>query len=268
MARSVALPSVGPDFWSLAESFRRSLLAENKSAATIKTYGEALRLFGDFLARRGMPQAIAHIRREHVEAFIADLLARCKPATASNRYRALQQFFTWAAAEGEIKTSPMINMKPLIVPEAPPPVLDDGALLKLLKACEGKDLAAQRDTAIIRLLLDTGMRRGECAGLTIQDLDFEHNVALVVGKGRRPRACPFGRKAAQALDRYLRVRALHRDSHRPALWLGHAGPLTPSGVYQVVRDRARAAGLGVGYTHLCATGSLIDGWRAAGRKGP
>jgi len=34
------------------------------------------------------------------------------------------------------------------------------------------------------------MRRGECIGLRVEDVDFDHEVALVLGKGRRPRACP------------------------------------------------------------------------------
>ena len=49
--------------------------------------------------------------------------------------------------------------------------------------------------------LDTGMRLAELAGLRIADVDFEQNIALVLGKGRRQRACPFGHKTAQALDR-------------------------------------------------------------------
>ncbi|MDE3076346.1 MAG: phage integrase N-terminal SAM-like domain-containing protein, partial [Chloroflexota bacterium] len=107
------------------DSFRRSQLAENKSRRTIQTYGESLRLFAEFLVAKGMPQTLENIRREHVEAFIADLLARWKPATASNRYRALQVFFKWAMQEGEIKTSPMVNMKPPAIPEEPPAVLAD-----------------------------------------------------------------------------------------------------------------------------------------------
>ncbi len=77
----------------LAESFRRSLLAENKSPRTIETYGEALRLLDAFLARRDLPRDPRQIKREHVEAFLAEQLARWKPATASNRYRGLRSFF-------------------------------------------------------------------------------------------------------------------------------------------------------------------------------
>lgn len=72
---------------------------------------------------------------------------------------------------------------------------------------------------------------------------------MVLGKGRRPRLLPFGHKTAVALDRYLRIRAQHRDHACAALWLGHAGPMTPNGIYQVVRDRAMQAGLGKFHTH-------------------
>jgi integrase len=42
----------------------------------------------------------------------------------------------------------------------------------------------------------------------------------------------------------LRIRSKHAYAARPELWLGHGGPMTDSGIYQVVRDRAAAAGLG------------------------
>ena len=84
----------------MAVSFERKLLAENKRPRTVQTYGEALRLFGEFLAAQGMPATVSHIHREHVEAFIVELLKRYKPATASNRHRALQVFFKWLARGG------------------------------------------------------------------------------------------------------------------------------------------------------------------------
>jgi len=49
------------------------------------------------------------------------------------------------------------------------------------------------------------MRRGELAHLTLDDVDVAAGVATVAGKGDRPRACPFGTKTAQALDRYVRA---------------------------------------------------------------
>ena len=74
---------------------------------------------------------------------------------------------------------------------------EDG-LRRLLAVCAGKDFEARRDTAIITLLLDTGARSGELAGLTLSDVDFDLDMLLVLGKGRRDRALPFGRTAALA----------------------------------------------------------------------
>lgn len=254
------------DLKALSESYQRSLVAENKSPKTVDTYLEGLRLFSVFLAGKGMPLVVANLRREHVEAFIAELLAKWKPATAHNRYRALHGFFRWCVAEGELKASPMANMKPPAIPKAPPEVLGEDQLRRLLKACEGPGFAERRDSAILRLLLDTGMRRGELAGLKVEDIDFTNNVALVMGKGRRPRACPFGRRTAQALDRYLRVRATSGEAHRPEVWLswsGHTGPLTANGIYQIVLRRAREAGIDGAYVHLFRH-SFAHSWLASG----
>ena len=99
-APAVIRPAVAQpfaDYAVLVESDRRTLRAENKSSRTIEAYDEAHRLFDAFLAARGMPQHLPHIRREHVEAFLADLHTRYKPGTVANRYRALRVFFQWAS---------------------------------------------------------------------------------------------------------------------------------------------------------------------------
>jgi site-specific recombinase XerD len=99
-------------------------------------------------------------------------------------------------------------------------VVPEDALRRLLAACAGRSFEARRDAALITFLLDTGARRGEVAGLRVTDIDFDVDVALVLGKGRRERALPFGRTTAVALDRYLHVRARHKDAALPWLWLG------------------------------------------------
>lgn len=230
------------------DSFVRHLRAENVSDRTVETYSEAVHQLATYLASRGMPTVPEAITREHVESFIGHLLARWKPATAANRYRALQQYFKWLVGEGEITGSPMRNMNPPRVPEQPPEVLSEEDIRRLLRACEGRGFGERRDMAIVGLLLDTGLRRAELAGLQLDDVDFDDQVVRVVGKGGRERAVPFGRRAGRDLDRYLRARQGHRDAALPALWLGKAGPMTPNGVYQVVRDRAAQAGLKV-YPH-------------------
>ena len=238
------LETVPAVFGGLLQSFRRHLWAENKAERTVQTYTESLQRLAGFLEGQGMPTDPTLVSREHVEAFISHLLERHKPATAANRYRALQTFFRWLEGEGEITASPMAKMKPPAVPETPPAVVTEAQLARLFKTCEGTGFNERRDMAIIRLFFDTGMRRAELAGLRVDDLDLESSQAIVMGKGRRRRICPFGKKTAQALDRYLRARARHPlAAERDELWMGRAGPMTDNGVYQVVQSRAAGAGI-------------------------
>lgn len=222
----------------------KTLRAENKSAATIEKYLESATQLVTFFANRGMPTDATSVRREHVEAFIEETLARWRPATAATRYQALLQFFKYLLAEGEIIESPMRNMSPPIVPEVPVPVLTEAQLSALLATCGGRSYEDRRDQAILRLFIDTGMRLSELTNLSIEDVDLDRDEAVVLGKGRRPRGCAFGAKTAIALGRYLKARNALPDAHRsPQLWLGAKGPMTPSGVRQMVWRRSLAAGV-------------------------
>lgn len=241
---------------AMVVSYRRALLARNASPRTIQTYVESLKLLSAFLTEQGMPIEVEHIRREHLEAFVVDQLARHKPSTASIRYRALQAFFTWCVGEDELRVSPMARMVPPKLDDVPPPVLTEKDIRLLLKGCEGTDFTARRDTALVRLLLDTGMRQSELAGLMLVrpgdrgDLDFDRNLCAVMGKGRKGRFCPFGRKSALAIDRYLRSRARHPQADLPQLWLGTKGAMTGNGIYQALRKRGREAGIERLFLHL------------------
>jgi integrase/recombinase XerC len=203
----------------LNRSFRRTLEAENKSPRTIEAYTDAVRLLATYCQAHGHPVLAGELQREHVQLFIADQLARWKPATAHNRYRGLHAFFKWAVAEGDLEASPMGGMRPPQLPEQPVEVVGPEHLARLLKACEGRDFASRRDTAVILLLVDTGMRRAECAGMTLDDVDLDQRIVWVLGKGRQPWALPIGRTTAQPLDRYLRAREGHRLAHLPYLWV-------------------------------------------------
>lgn len=238
------------DIEANAQSFARHLRAGSKAPATIHSYLDAVARFDAFLAARGMPRAVASIHYEHVEAFIEDQLSRLKPASAANRYRSLQQFFRWLVDEGEIGESPMARMKPPAIPKTPPPVLRDEQIKRLLAACAGPDFDDRRDTALVMLLIDTGIRLSELAGLTVEDIDWEHETLVVLGKGRRPRSVAFGRKVAKTLDRYARVRGRHADAQEPWLWLGRKGRLTTTGISQMLRRRAHEAGIGDINPHL------------------
>jgi integrase/recombinase XerC len=231
-------------------SWTRFLRAANRSDKTIGIYTGAVRKLVGYLAE-AHPEVTSweQLESRHVNGFTADVLNRGSSAAyASNLYRAIQQFVKWARAEEEITGNPLAGTVRPQVPEQPVPVLDTEALRALLRTCEGRDLQSRRDTAIIRLFLDTGIRLAEMAALCVADVDLDAREATVMGKNRRTRTVVYGHKATLALDRYLRTRASHRTAHRPELWLsttgrGGYGPMTRSGIYQMIQTRGTAAGI-------------------------
>lgn len=243
MSKTEQTRNVQIDIPALLPSWQRSLRAARRSPRTVQSYTESAEQLSDFLVRRGMPTAVESIRREHVESFIEDLDSRFRPATVAVRYKSLKQLFRWLVEEGEVTSDPMARMRLPSVPEDPPAVLTDAELRALLKACEGQDFVARRDTAIIRVFIDTGSRLAEMAGLRLDDVDLDDQTLTVTGKGSRVRVLPIGAKAVKAIDRYLRVRGRSDSNGATSLWLGRSGALGVSGIAQMLRRRATQAGL-------------------------
>jgi site-specific recombinase XerD len=252
-APQITALSVG-DLDTLIPSFRRHLRAANLSPRTVRGYCDSCDLFRRFLVENGMPTSVTAVSREHVEAFIEELLAKWKPSTANTRYRALQAFWKWAVADGEVTDSPMRNMRPPKIPEDPPAVLSEDQLRALLKACEGKAFDDLRDLALVRVLIDTGARASEVMGLTLNpddpDVDLDDGILRVIGKGRRPRLIGLGAKTIKALDKYERARTRHAAAALPAYWLGRKGAMTDSGLRQMLERRGKIAGLDGIHPHM------------------
>jgi site-specific recombinase XerD len=258
----------------LVRSFERHLRAANRSERTVASYLVALCQAEAFLAARGV--GLVDAGRADLEAFLGDLLAYRAASTAATYYKVLRILYRWLEEEDEVDRDPTAKMKRPIVPEQPVPVVPEDGLRRLLATCAGKSFEDRRDTALILLLVDVGPRRAELMGLKVSDVDFDLDVLLVLGKGRRERALPFGRKSALALDRYLRARVRHKDAGLPWLWLGLRGRLTDSGLLQMLRRRGADAGLPGLYPHqlrhtfahewLAQGGSETDLMRLAGWK--
>jgi site-specific recombinase XerD len=239
------MQSVEPDVEQMAASFRRELEWRHRTPATIRTYMDGVARLDEFLVEAGMPRQVGRIRREHLEAFIADQLGKHKASTAKVRYGSIVAFFGWLTAEGEITADPTERMSPPFVMEEPVPIVADADLKKLLRACsEGPDdFTNRRDTALIRLLIARGPRLAELVGMKVTDIDLDDGWFSVIGKGRRPRKASLSRTSLAAMDRYMRARGRHPEAYRDQLWLSGKGILTASGVQQMLERRSAQAGI-------------------------
>jgi len=112
------------------------------------------------------------VRVGHIREWIVSLLDTRSDGYANNQYRSVQQFFKWYAAEEEVP-NPMAGMNPPVVPEQPVPVLRKEQLAALLKACSGETFVDRRDTAILYMLMDAGVRRAEIADMLVDEIDLD-----------------------------------------------------------------------------------------------
>lgn len=250
---AAAKRQAGPKFTLTAAAghFARELRGE-KSPKTVETYVEAVRRFARYAESEGVT-AVADVSPTLIRGWLAAMTdAGNSDGTRFNRFNGLKAFLKWAVADGQLRKNPIDGIAPPKPEQKPVPVLSDDQIRALLRVCQGRGFEEIRDTALIRLLYDTGMRRAEAAGLKARltdtgeiegDLDLDNDVAIVMGKGRRVRACPFGARTAQALSRYLRARYAHPLQHREELWLGRKGPLSENGMLQALRRRGQQAGI-------------------------
>ena len=138
----------------------------------------------------------------------------------------------------------MANLSPPKIGDKLVPVITDDELTALLAACKGGGFENRRDYAVISMFRDTGARLSELSGLAVDDVTARDREAIVTGKGRKQRTVKYTYDTARALDRYARERAKHPMARASALWLGvRSGPMTSSGVYQMIERRAVQAGI-------------------------
>lgn len=228
----------------MLDGWKRSLEGRNRAAKTIRIYQYSAHSLLDFLESKGMPQTTTGIAREHVEAFMVDLLGRVSPSTAAKYYRSLQQLFRFLVDDDEMDHSPMAKMQPPKVDETLVPVVPVDSYKMLLATCKGSTFEQRRDTALFTFLYDSGCRISEVAGMRVSDYDPTLRRVTVVGKGNRPRNVGVGNEVTNAFRRYLGWRQRHNAADQTdAFWVGIRGPLGAWGLADILRRRCAEAGL-------------------------
>jgi site-specific recombinase XerD len=199
-------------FSQAKEGYLLAAGARHLSEHTIRDYLNTFKKFSNFLDE-DLP--IEEITRHHIEAFLA-AQTKVTNKTLLNYHVGLSALWTWAKSEHIVPihvvrevTPPKPEQKEII----PFTVVEIRAMLEVVgRNTTGqvsnkhmKD-SADRNRAILLLLLDTGMRASELCGLNFSQVDSHNRRVRVMGKGAKERTIPFSPRTGQTLWRYLTSR--------------------------------------------------------------
>lgn len=132
-----------------------------------------------------------------------------------------------------------------------PKGLEPDQVRRLLAACDASTVVGIRDLAILTLMVRFGLRRGEVAGLRLDDIDWRAGTIIVAGKGASVERMPLPADVGLRLVEYL-ASARPADAQGRTVFVRAIAPhhaLGPSRVSTIVADAARRAGLGRVHAH-------------------
>jgi len=218
-----------------------AVLAAQRAPRTVEAYRRDLFHFGRWL--RAAP---SRATTEQIESYVAQLRADgLSPATIARRLAALRSLYRHLMLLGTRADNPAAELASPRRIRRLPRTLSPAEAERLIEAANGTTPRALRDSAIVELLYGAGLRVGELVGLERGSVDLDERLVRALGKGSRERIVPVGRRAADALRRYLSRGRPHLDRrHRPELFLNaKGGPLTRAGVFLILRKLAQKAGL-------------------------
>jgi len=220
--------------------------------STRKEHGDILARFADFAETAHWPP-LAEMTNMQVRTWLADLnkpsarTGRPLSKARKNKCGAVARtFLRWAIAEGFADERLIHNVK-----WPPAPKLTDSMIAvtqddfsRLLTACDLRTWHGVRDYAILVLLYDTGIRRGELLAMVIADVESVDRAASVVSGKSGTRAVGMGVAARRAIRDYLtRVRYAVPTDHE-MLWITREGdPLGPRGVGKIIDRLKKVAGI-------------------------
>jgi integrase/recombinase XerD len=228
----------------LLARFERYLVAERGLAAgTVALYSACARRFAD-----GLPpdRGLAGLAAGDVTAAVLRESEVVSVSAAQNFVKGLRSFLRFCFVEGLVGSD--FSQAALLVrgrSSSPlPRGISQADARALLGSCDRRHALGRRDYAIFGLLLRLGLRRGEVAGLTLDDIDWRAGELLIRGKGSRQEVLPLPADVGQAIAAYLR-RGRPRSSRREVFLRAKApyDPIASGTVASTVRRACRRAGI-------------------------
>jgi integrase/recombinase XerC len=259
------------------------------------TFAEGLAGFLEFLAseRRASPHTVSAYRRDLgqlakfldesrdgavplaaidvylLRQWLGALSRVVAPPSVGRKIAALKAFFRYLKRRGIVAKDPAADLASPKVRKPLPTFLGVDAARDVMETPAGDDPTSSRDRAVLELLYGSGLRVSELVRLDLGHVDLTTGLVNVLGKGRKERVVPLGKKSIEALRAYLNVRAQipapSSTLDPAALFVTKRGARLGVRQVQLFVHRYGALGAGRGdlhphaLRHTCATHMLEGG---------
>lgn len=186
------------------QQFIDFLRDKKRSSATILAYGKDIDQLITYLDKLGITNP-ADIKAENLQAFMEKLAKENYTAKSiSRKTNSAKTFFKFLKSEGAIESDPATSLKHPSFETKPPRILTKMEYRALRDVARG-DL---RMSAVIELLLQTGVRIGELSKINVEDVTLSENPSVYIRpeEGSSERTIPLNKPVVEAIKKYLEIR--------------------------------------------------------------
>jgi integrase/recombinase XerC len=194
------------------------------SPHTCKNYHRDLRQFADYLSENSIHEW-QDVDYKSVSAYAARRFRQgMKGNTIQRELSSIRSFYRYLMRLKQVGHNPALEVKAPKTAKKLPRTCDTEQIERLLKSNDPGDELQLRDLAMFELMYSSGLRLAELASLDLQDIDMHQRQLVVTGKGNKRRQLPVGRKAVEAINRWLSVRGLYlKEADQQALFISKNG---------------------------------------------
>jgi len=228
--------------------FERMLLPN-----TIDSYMRDLNKFNFFLKNKGIEDYI-NIKKEQILDFLQFLHTNQSESSISRILSTLRSFYKFLFREGICKKNPWIRISNPAMPRKLLKVLDINEVEKFLDSIPFSTKLQLRDKAMFELLYSCGLRVSEIINLKLGDIDFDEEMLRFIGKGKKERITPVGKKSLLHLKKYIdkaryKIEREHKSNY---IFLNKNGnKITRQGFWKILKIYARKINIGKNiYPHI------------------
>ncbi|WLF84438.1 tyrosine-type recombinase/integrase [Moraxella sp. ZY210820] len=252
-------------YQSYLEQWLQQRIVQQQSIHTIDAYRRDILDFFKFCQQQDID--IQKLTHADIQYYLVQKIeyTQLQNKSLQRRLSAIRQFITWLNQQHQQNIAAAQDIKIKNKNKTLPAVMNEQLITQLLEQAEPLDNTQAefwiRDKAMLELFYSSGLRLSELQGLIWQDIDFNQKLINVMGKGKKNRIVPFGKKANESLIQWREIyqqwlSALSEEQYKitaqqPVFISRKGDVLSTRQIENRVKYQAQRAGIAINlYPHL------------------